>query len=311
MNIKKTHSFFANFIFLLVIFLPVSLYAQSPYPEIKELEITDTIFKQYCDDVANARKAIAACKTGEELPIFFYRYKVKKDDSLLKIAARCSIPYDSIVTLNRIESADFDICAKEVILPTLPAMYLPEHAKTGIEKLTEALFRKSKTEALVLHVYEGKKKRKVFCFANALFDGTIRAFFFKPFYCYPLQEGILTSGFGKRPSPFSGKPSYHPGIDLAAPKGTPVMACASGTVKEIAYNKIYGKYIIVEHKDGRVSLYGHLSETYAILNEKVKSGTIIAAVGSTGMSTGPHLHFEIRENGVPKNPEQYIDTINN
>ncbi len=311
MTIKQINNKFFIILIILSIFCTSKLFTQSPYPEIKNLQITDTIFKQYCDDVANARKAIATCATGKDLPIFFYRYKVKKEDSLLKIAARCSVPYDAIVSLNRIESAQVEIYGKELILPTLPAMYLPEDSKTAIEKLTEALFRKSKTDAIGMQIYEGKKKRKVFCFPNGAFDGTIRAFFFKPFYRYPLEEGIVTSGFGKRPSPFTGKPSYHPGIDLAAPTGSPVMACAGGTIKEIAYNRVYGKHIIIRHKDGRVSLYGHLSKVYAILNEKVKSGTIIGAVGSTGMSTGPHLHFEIRENGVPKNPAKYIETINN
>ncbi len=311
MGIKKfqIHSIF--FIFALFSLASTELFAQSPYPEIKNLQITDIIFKQYCGDVSNARRAIAAASKGTDLPIFFYRYKVKKGDSLLKIAARCAVPYDAIVTLNRIESADLDITGKELILPTLPAMYLPADPQTGIEKLTEALFRKTKIEAISMPIYEGKNKRKVFCFPNGAFDGTTRAFFFKPFYLFPLQEGIVTSGFGKRPSPFTGKPSYHPGIDLAAPKGSPVSACAAGRVIKIAYNRVYGKYIIIKHKDGRVSLYGHLSKAYAVLNEKVKSGTIIGAVGSTGMSTGPHLHFEIRENGVPQNPAEYIETKNN
>ncbi len=303
MTIKKLHIHLILIQFLLI---SASLFAQSPYPEIKNLDINDTIFKQYCDDVSNARIAIANCATGTDLPIFFYRYKVKKGDSLLKIAARCSVPYDAIVTLNRIESAQVELYGKELILPTLPAMYLPEDAKTVLEKLTEALYRKSKIDSVKISVYEGGSKRKILCFANGLFDGTIRAFFFKPYYRYPLQDGILTSGFGKRPSPFTGRPSYHPGIDLAAPKGSPVMACAAGRVKEISYNKVYGNHIIIRHKDGKISLYGHLSKVYASLNEKVKSGTIIGAVGSTGMSTGPHLHFEIRENGVPKNPSKYI-----
>ena len=86
------------------------------------------------------------------------------------------------------------------------------------------------------------------------------------------------------------------------------MACAAGRVKEISYNKVYGNYIILTHTDGRASLYGHLSKVYASLNETIKSGTIIGAVGSTGMSTGPHLHFEIHEQGIPKNPANFVNT---
>ncbi len=302
--------FFSFFLALFFLSCGNKVFAQQTYPRIQNLEIDDTLFRQYCDDVSNGRRAIAQCKTGKDLPIFFYLYKAKKEDSILTIAARCSIPYDAIVTLNRIESAQVDIKGKDLLLPSLPAVYLPENPKSPIEKLISALYEKSNIEPISLKIHTKNNERKVFCFANGLFDGTARAFFFKPFYIYPLQDGILTSGFGSRPSPFSGKPSYHPGIDLAAPTGAPVMACAAGTVKEISYNRVYGKHIILRHTDGRVSLYGHLSKIYTALNDRVKAGTIIGAVGSTGMSTGPHLHFEIRENGVPKNPTQYIEKKN-
>ena len=81
-----------------------------------------------------------------------------------------------------------------------------------------------------------------------------------------------------------------------------------GLGKEISYNKVYGNYIILAHTDGRASLYGHLSKVKARLYEKVKSGTIIGNVGSTGLSTGPHLHFEVREQGKAKDPSLFIDT---
>ena len=111
-----------------------------------------------------------------------------------------------------------------------------------------------------------------------------------------------------RKSPFTGKSTYHAGIDLAAPTGSPVYACTAGKVTETAYSKIYGNYILIRHDDGRESLYGHLSKVKARLYEKVKSGTIIGYVGSTGLSTGPHLHFEVREQGKAKDPSLFIDT---
>lgn len=89
--------------------------------------------------------------------------------------------------------------------------------------------------------------------------------------------------------------------------GTPVRAVSGGEVIQIGYDNILGKFISVRHIDGRVSVYGHLSHTIAVLHEKVKSGTILGNVGSTGRATGPHLHFEIRENGVPKNPINLLE----
>lgn len=287
------------------------LFCYDFYPEIKNLNMDDTLFKQYTEDVLRARKAIAAGQSGKELPFFIYKYKAKKEDSIIRIAARCSIPYDGIITLNRINSVDIELKNKYILLPTLPGIYMPEKAESPIEKLTAALFEKVHEHPIKFFVIENKEKRTIYCFPNALLDGTIRSFFLYPFYRLPLKDGILTSGFGKRNSPFTGQPSYHHGIDLAAPMGTPVYACTSGTIKEIGFNRIYGKYIILSHTDGRESLYGHLSAYSAVLNEKVKSGTIIAKVGSTGMSTGPHLHFEIREKGIPKNPEVFIERSKN
>lgn len=281
-----------------------NLFAQV-YPKIEKLEVTDYIFVQYSDDVSNARKALAAGK--KDLPIYFYLYTAGKEDTVVRIAARCSIPYDAIITLNRIESIQTEIIGKTLILPTMPAVYLPDVPVSGIEKLIFALFQKSKTEPLTLKIYEGRKKRDVLCFPNEIFDGTIRAFFFKPFYRFPLEEGVLTSAFGERPDPFNGKRSYHPGIDLAAPTGAPVMACAAGKVRKIAFSKIYGHHIIISHKDGRESLYGHLSKVSVEEGEAVAPGRVIGAVGSTGMSTGPHLHFEIHEKGIPKNPSNFIE----
>ncbi|UTC67933.1 MULTISPECIES: M23 family metallopeptidase [unclassified Treponema] len=283
------------------------MYAQIPYPHIEKLNIDDHIFVQYSDDVADARKALAAAKTGNELPLRFYTYKATGEDTIIKIAARCSIPYDAIVTLNRIESVQTDISGQNLILPTMPAVYLPGKSISSIEKLTEAFFKKSKLEPVKIKIYGMEGKRDIFCFPGEIFDGTIRAFFFMPFYRFPLKEAVLTSGFGKRQDPFTGKTGYHPGIDLAAPTGSPVMACAAGRIKEISYSNVYGNYIILAHTDGRISLYGHLSKVYVTLNETVKSGKIIGAVGSTGMSTGPHLHFEIHEQGIPKNPANFVN----
>ena len=117
-----------KFLFLFFFLSGSILKAQIPYPQIEKLSIDDYLFVQYCDDVADARKALAAAKTGSELPIRFYTYKANSEDTIIKIAARCSIPYDAIVTLNRIESMQTDIAGRILILPTMPAVYLPEKA---------------------------------------------------------------------------------------------------------------------------------------------------------------------------------------
>lgn len=304
----KAFFWFAAFLTAAVLY-PAAEPAELPL--IAELSSHNHVFQQYCDDVLYARKALAAGRQSRELPLQFYRYTVQKDDTLIRIAARCSIPYDALITLNGIESAKTDITGKTLLLPALPALYIPEKAVSDIEKLTAALCKKLTVASFTISIPapdNPAKKIRVECYPNALLDSTVRTFFFIPFYRFPLQNAVVTSPFGMRKSPFTGKPSYHAGIDLAAPAGTPVYACAAGSVKEVAYNRIYGNYIIIRHDDGRESLYGHLSTVKARLYEKVKSGTIIGNVGSTGLSTGPHLHFEVREQGKPKDPSLFINT---
>lgn len=309
-KIRRSMNFRKQLFCLYACILPLVAFSNESfetYPLIHDLNISDTSFKQYCDDVLFSRRALARGVMNEELPIQFYRYKVKKNDSIIRIAARCSIPYDGIITVNRIQSIKDDLSDTYILLPTVPALYLPEEAKNPIEKLIVAAIEKEVLPTIEIYIVSKNGKRKVFCIPNAMFDGTTRAYLLHPLYRFPLESGILTSSFGKRASPFTGKPSYHPGIDLAAPTGSPVFACTSGTIKEIGFSRIYGNYIILLHQDGKESLYGHLSKVLISLHDKIKSGKIIGEVGSTGLSTGPHLHFEIRVKGVPQDPQTFIE----
>jgi murein DD-endopeptidase MepM/ murein hydrolase activator NlpD len=96
--------------------------------------------------------------------------------------------------------------------------------------------------------------------------------------------------------------AFHTGIDIAAPRGTPVKAVADGTVTEAGKSEVYGSYIIIEHKDSISSFYGHCDKLGVKKGSKVNAGQIIASVGDTGLSTGNHLHFEVRKNGVAIDP---------
>lgn len=129
-------------------------------------------------------------------------------------------------------------------------------------------------------------------------------------FCSPLGEnwrGMVTSEFGYRTDPFTGKSAGHTGIDLGAPKGTPIRAALDGTVQFARYQTSgYGYHLAVDHGGGFVTLYGHCSKILVTEGQKVKAGDIIAEVGSTGRSTGNHLHFEVRINGKMKNPRNYM-----
>ena len=116
----------------------------------------------------------------------------------------------------------------------------------------------------------------------------------------------LSSGYGNRVHPISGGVKFHDGIDLAAASGTPILACGPGTVTKSGWNGGYGNYISIDHGGGLVSFYAHCSALYVKKGASVQAGQKIAAVGTTGSSTGNHLHFGMHKNGSPVNPQNYV-----
>lgn len=123
---------------------------------------------------------------------------------------------------------------------------------------------------------------------------------------YGVTTGRLTSGYGYRTHPISGVKTFHNGIDIAAPTGTGVYSYASGTVISVSQNNTLGKYIAIDHGNGLVTRYLHLSKFNVEKGDKVSTGDRIGSVGNTGYSTGPHLHFEVLKNGSYQNPWNYI-----
>lgn len=119
-------------------------------------------------------------------------------------------------------------------------------------------------------------------------------------------KGWLTSTFGYRSSPFTGRRELHKGLDIATRSGTPIIAPADGLVVFAGREGGFGNMIIVDHGYGITTRFGHCSSLEAKLGQKVKRGDVIARIGSTGRSTGPHVHYEVAVNGVSVNPSRYI-----
>jgi len=121
--------------------------------------------------------------------------------------------------------------------------------------------------------------------------------------------GYITSGFGTRADPFTGGQAHHMGIDFAAHTGDPVMAAAGGVVSFAGVKNGYGNVVEVDHGNGYSTLYGHNSRLVVRVGDIVRAGQVLAKAGSTGRSTGPHVHFEVHVNGRPVNPRQFLDKV--
>ncbi len=128
----------------------------------------------------------------------------------------------------------------------------------------------------------------------------------KPWSRLVRGEHRLSSNYGMRADPFSGKPAFHEGLDIAAAAGTPIHPFRAGKVSFSGWKKGYGKAIVVRHAGGLESIYGHAGSVSAKVGDRVYQHTELGKVGSTGRSTGPHLHFEVRRRGKAVNPTRYL-----
>lgn len=306
--------------FILILCIGVRIQGQTPteggFPVIFQLNTQDIGFKQYLADVEAARQRIFNLeKTGEPpdviaqaLTIYAYNPFPKDDlidlpgDYLINLAARCTIPYPSLVTLNRI--AHQGTGKTGFLLPSAPGLFIPENPESDLERLL-ASTRLNEPGIVITITRKGNKETFRFI-PGADFSPTERAFFLHRGFRYPLRNYRLTSPFGLRVNPITGVLRNHNGLDLAAPTGTEVYAVREGVVTEIGEDAVYGKYIIIRHGESWVSLYGHLSKIETVLRRPVESGTLIGRVGSTGQSTGPHLHFELRQHGKAQDPGKYL-----
>ena len=261
-------------------------------------------------------------------------YEVVKGDTLSEIAIKVNIPMDKIVEMNdSLDNINSTLQIGQQLLITVPE---PELSVTRVEQSyyeesydeeveiidvdtryttqTEVLvephagFRK--VVANVSFVNDKEVSREILkeevvmkAVAKVMKRGTKTP----PTYIWPVSGGHQTSPFGRRSAPKKGASTNHLGVDWAVPTGTTVKASSGGTVTKAGWGGSYGYVIYIDHEDGRQTRYAHLSKVQVSVGQKVKQGDRIGLSGSTGVSTGPHLHFEMRINGTPVNPRSYVN----
>ena len=275
------------------------------FPVILRLDSSDTGFRQYISDVESNRRRLAGIQrrrpeeTAEHLTI--YQYTAKQGDTLFSLAARCNVPYSALASLNRLTNPQSLEEGKNFLLPSCPGIFIPAELESDLEKLIGAA-RLASQESVRLRIPATGGSQTFHFFPGADFTPTERAFFLNVGFRFPLRTFRVTSVFGIRENPVTGNITMHRGLDLAAPEGTEVYAVSDGIVSETGDDPIYGIYIIITHQNRMTSLYGHLQKIETALLSTVRSGTLIGRVGNTGQSTGPHLHFELRQDGRAVDP---------
>ena len=282
--------------------------AQKPaagvYPTISYLDRRDALFSQLTDDVAASRRAFAGGESPP--PLVFYRYTVRSGEDLLTVAARTNLGVETIATVNSVLRQGNVSSGMELILPNIPGVFAAMQPVNDLERMILAL-RYPHGEAGQRVLVNTPEPRHFVFFEDESFHPVERAYFLGILFRFPLRAGYISSGFGMRTHPITGKDSLHFGIDIAAPQGTGVIAARGGKVLEKGYNaEGLGNYVLLAHEGGYTTLYGHLSTIAVTLNQEVNSGSLLGTVGSTGLSTGPHLHFEVRSEGKAKDPVPLI-----
>lgn len=296
----------------------------------EKVEIVEAYLPE--EQLMSLEAAIEEVTKEQEMP---GEYEVVSGDTLSEIAIKVNIPMDKIIEMNNetLENENSTIRVGDKLIITVPEPelsverteknYYEEIYDADVEYIdvddwytnqTEVVQQPSagfrKIVADVHFVNEKEVSREILkeeIVMEAVAKVVKRGTKIPPTYIKPISGGRLTSGFGRRNAPTKGASTYHKGVDWAVPVGTAVFASCGGTVAKAGWGSGYGYVVYINHEDGRQTRYGHLSKVLVKAGQTVKQGERIALSGNTGVSTGPHVHFEILINGTQVNPLKHLN----
>lgn len=295
----------------------------------EEVEIVEAYLPE--EQLTPLETAIEEVTKEQETP---GEYEVVSGDTLSEISIKVNIPMDKIIDMNSetLENENSTIRVGDKLIITVPEpelsvermeqnyyeetydaeiIYVDEDSwytyQTELLQQPSAGFRK--IVANVYYVNDKEVDREILkeeVVMEAVPKIVKRGTKIPPTYIKPISGGRQTSGFGPRKAPTKGASTYHRGVDWAVPTGTAVFASCGGTVAKAGWGSGYGYVVYINHEDGRQTRYAHLSKVLVKSGQTVKQGERIALSGNTGVSTGPHLHFEMLINGSHVNPLKYL-----
>ncbi|TFG85051.1 MAG: M23 family metallopeptidase [Spirochaetales bacterium] len=277
------------------------------YPVIRRLAPSDLVFRQLQDAIAQGYGAENG--SGSWPDLFLGAWISQGGEDLFSLAARLSLPYETLAGLNGFTNPAPIDAGRIILIPSMAGLFLPEKARNDMDLILSSRLASEDQIPYRLKVTTERGQEVFSFYPGKRLYSTERSFFLNVGFRAPLPRAVFSSPYGMRRSPIDGHDRLHEGIDLAAPAGTFVMAARAGTVVAIGVDSMLGLRIIIEHESGWRTIYGHLERVTVELNQSVLSGTIIAAVGSSGLSTGPHLHFEIRMGVSSRDPSSLLPGI--
>lgn len=244
-------------------------------------------------------KSTIFAKNNELFPLRFVVYRVKPKDNFFYIMARTGVDLETLASANLLSSPQDIHEGMDLWIPNIRGSFRNSKMEYNEENKKKIAEKYNVGAAMVSY---DKKESRWFIAGQSL-SPIEKSFFYGFAFSHPLPEGRMSSKYGYRKDPFSKKKTFHGGVDISAPEGTSVLASAEGEVIFAGRKKGYGKLIILKHKLGYETRYGHLSKIDVSLKDSIQKGDKIGEVGSTGRSTGPHLHFEVRRFKRNQKPE--------
>lgn len=237
----------------------------------------------------------------------FEPYIVREGDTVSSIAAKRSLSVGSVIAANKITNVKRVRVGMELRLPNMDGVPYVVRGGDSLSRIAtswgvpmEAILDANDLATETIHAGE------TLFLPGARMNNEDLRMALGNLFIYPLTSWRLTSTFGWRPDPFTGARRFHGAVDLAAPLGTPIRAAMAGRVSKVGYNAVYGKYVILSHPGGFQTWYAHMNEYRTVVGKQVAQGERIGDVGSTGYSTGPHVHFAIFKNGRAVDPLPYL-----
>jgi murein DD-endopeptidase MepM/ murein hydrolase activator NlpD len=273
------------------------------------MQNTGGSFDENGNVIGDDGKILTAGSLGIAKAVAYQTYKVKSGDTISSIALKSGLTnISTLIAVNGIDNVRTLRAGQKLRIPNQDG--LTYRAGRG-DSLNSIASRYSVTVEQLVDVNDLSNGilsvgQELFIPGARMDSASLRKAMGELFICPITAKYRISSYFGPRADPFTGVASRHTGIDLACPTGTPILCTMSGKVVYVGWSSIFGNYVIINHGNGYQTLYGHMSKTLCRTGQTVSQGTRIGLVGSTGYSTGPHLHFTVYKNSKLVDPLSLI-----
>jgi murein DD-endopeptidase MepM/ murein hydrolase activator NlpD len=283
---------------LCTVLLPLFLHAE--YVPIYELSYVDGSYNRlYESTIASKNRLLMKERLSDYTTPNIYSYTLQSGEDIWTLVARTSLTIDTIATLNGIDFIGDLKEGRVVYLPDTQGIFLDADTNT----LEEIEGKYGLGEQEVLRIPSPLDQSRTLLYLPEVQLPFVERTYLTGVVFYSPLMGIETSQYGERVDPFVNDLAFHGGVDIATDEGKKVHASRWGKIVFADLSNGYGNLVVIRHEYGYYTLYGHLGEILVEVDDNVESGQIVGTVGTTGRTTGPHLHFEIRRSGNTLNPD--------